>query len=246
MTSLLRIGIGVTFMAAATILHAVVLLVLLPSRNLRIRSCNLWGWFVGRVCMALSGSTVRVVGAEHLDGERPCIYVSNHTSALDIFLGIWQAPVGTVGVAKKEVVWYPFFGQLYALSGHLRLDRGHHGRALAAMADLADVVSRHHLSIWMWPEGTRSRDGVLRPFKKGVYHLALATDLPVVPVIVAGAHRAWRKGSTQLDAVPITVTVLPAIDTTAWRGRDAGAVVDELHALFVEHLPADQRPAVAQ
>lgn len=240
--STVRVGLGLVFMAGATLVHAVVLLLLLPSRNLRIRSCNLWGWVTGRFMLWISGSTLRVHGREHLDGRRPAIYVSNHTSALDIFIGISQGPLGTVGVAKKEVVFYPFFGQLYWLSGHLRLDRADREKALDAMKELEQLVREHGLSIWMWPEGTRSRDGRLLPFKKGIWHLAVSTGLPVVPVVVAGAQRAWVKGSLAIRPTQIDCTVLPAIDTSGWKDRPMEEVLQELHGMFVAYLPPEQQP----
>jgi 1-acyl-sn-glycerol-3-phosphate acyltransferase len=245
MSSWIKVIVGLVFLAIATTVHSLLLLVLFPSRNLRIRSCNYWGWVVGRSMLWLTGSRVSVTGMEHFDGDRPAIYVSNHTSSLDIFLGIWLAPVGTVGVAKKEVVYYPFFGQLYWLSGHLRIDRGNHERAMAAMRDLENAVRDYGLSIWMWPEGTRSKDGVLLPFRKGLWHLAKATGLPIVPVVVSNAHRVWEKGRIQINAVPVTVTALPAIDTTDWAERDILECLEEVHVAFRDHLPADQLPAEA-
>ncbi|HMV68875.1 MAG TPA: lysophospholipid acyltransferase family protein [Myxococcota bacterium] len=244
-SSLIKMAVGLVYMAASAVVHGLILLALTPSRNLRIRASNYWGWVSGRFCMWLSGSTVTIHGGEHFDGARPAIYISNHTSIHDIFIGIWQAPVGTVGVAKKEVVWLPFFGQLYWMSGHLRIDRGNHERAMASMRDLEDIVRRYRLSIWMWPEGTRARDGRLQPFKKGLYHLAVHTGLPVVPVIVRGAHLAWRKGSFVIRGVPIEVEALPAISTAGWADRDPDVCMEELHALFAQHLPPDQQPLTA-
>ncbi len=240
--SLLRVGIGFVYMVVATVLQGALMLLLLPWRNLRIRSCNYWGWVTGWFCMWISGSRFHVEGAEHLDGKRPAIYISNHTSTLDIFLGIHVSPVGTVGVAKKEVVYYPFFGQLYLLSGHLLLDRGNHARALEAMKTLSTLVRRYGLSIWMWPEGTRSRDGRLKPFKKGIWHLAVSVGLPVVPVVVSGAQTTWKKGTVELVPADVRVQVLPAIDTSSWKDRDPDEVVAELHAIFTAYLPEDQQP----
>ena len=94
-------------------------------------------------------------------------------------------------------------------------------------------------------EGTRSRDGRMLPFKKGIWHLAVQTGLPVVPVVVSGAHRAWTKGSMALQPTDVEVRVLPAIDTSGWGARDRDEVVAELQDLFVQALPADQRPAEA-
>lgn len=244
-SSLLRLAVGFVYMVVATTLFGVLMLLLLPWRNLRIRACNYWGWVSGGFCLWLSGSRFHVEGKEHLDGGRPCIYVSNHTSTLDIFLGIHISPVGTVGVAKKEVVYYPFFGQLYLLSGHLRIDRGNHERAMAAMQKLQRLVKRYELSIWMWPEGTRSRDGRLLPFKKGIVHLAVGVGLPVVPVVVSGAQSTWKKGTVEMIPADVRVQVLPAIDTSGWKDRPVDEVLAELHALFVAHLPEEQRPLAA-
>jgi len=245
-SSYLRMALGLVYMALSFVIQATVLIVLFPFRGLRIRSCNYYGWVTGRVITWLSGSQVTVKGQEHLDASRPAIYISNHTSVLDIFLGIWLGPLGTCGVAKKEIVYAPFFGQLYWLSGHLRIDRGNSDKAIAAMKELERLVHKYTLSIWMWPEGTRSRTGRLLPFKKGVYHLAVGTGLPVVPVMVRGAHHAWEKGTYNLSGAPIEIEAMPAIDTSDWSGRDAGEVMQELHDLFAANLPEDQQPEVAR
>jgi 1-acyl-sn-glycerol-3-phosphate acyltransferase len=241
--SWLKILAGVSITAMSASVWALLLLVLLPFRLLRIKSCNVYGKMLGPTLMWLSGCPVHVDGREQLDGRRPAIYVSNHTSIYDIFLGIWLAPIGTVGVAKKQVVWYPFFGVLYLLSGHLRIDRANRSGAVAGLRELGEIVRRNKLSIWMWPEGTRSRNGRLRPFKKGMVHLAVQTGLPIVPVVVTGANQGWQKNSTRLQSVPIHVTVLPAVDTRGWTLETMDAHVAEVHDLFARALPPAQRPA---
>ena len=237
-----RIAIGLVIMALGVAVFIVAALLLLPWRRLRIRLGNVFGKTICRTMVWLSGCPLTLRGTEHLDPSRPAIYVSNHTSVLDIFIGSWLAPWGTVGIAKKEIVWYPFFGQLYLLSGHLRLDRGKRDRAVASLGSLSDLVCRHGLSIFMWPEGTRSRDGRLLPLKKGIAHLALQTGLPIVPIVVAGAHRAWEKRTLRVRAVPIDVTVLPAMSTAHWTAEDIDKNLAELHARFAEALPEEQRP----
>jgi 1-acyl-sn-glycerol-3-phosphate acyltransferase len=96
----------------------------------------------------------------------------------------------------------------------------------------------------MWPEGTRSRDGRLLPFKKGIVHLALQTGLPIVPVVVQGAHRAWEKNTIRLHRVPIAVRALPAIDTSTWSLDRVEQHLAELESAFLEVLPAEQQPAL--
>ena len=147
----LRLIFGTFVMGVYVSIWMVLLVPLLPWRSLRIKACNVFGKVTGRSMVFLSGSWVSVEGREHFDSARPAVYVSNHTSIIDLFLGMWMAPMGTVGIAKKEVVYYPFLGQLYLLSGHLRIDRGNSQKAVASLRMLADLVRKKHLSIWMWP-----------------------------------------------------------------------------------------------
>lgn len=233
---------GMVTMAVAVTVHFLVLLVLLPSRVLRIKSCNYFGKVVGPAMMWLSGSPVAWYGTENLDPKRPAIYISNHTSIVDIFLGIWLSPVGTVGVAKKQVIYYPFFGQLYWLSGHLRIDRSRSRSAVRSLRELARIVHDNGLSIYIWPEGTRSRDGRLLPFKKGIVHLAKQTGLPIVPVVVHNAHKCWEKSSLAVRRTNIRVDILPAIDTSEWQLSTINEHLELLHGQFVETLNEEQRP----
>jgi 1-acyl-sn-glycerol-3-phosphate acyltransferase len=84
------------------------------------------------------------------------------------------------------------------------------------MNNLSDLVNKNNLSIWIWPEGTRSEDGKLLPFKKGFAHLALSTKLPIVPVVLHNAHKRWP--SKTLDFYPgeIKIDILDSISTSAW------------------------------
>ncbi len=243
-TSLLRFAVGLIYMAFAVAIFMVVCAVVAPWRGLRIRACNVFGHVSGRVILWLASAELENPTEWKARAERfyPAIYVSNHTSALDIFIGIWLGPLGVVGVAKKEVVWYPFFGQLYAISGHLLIDRSNREGAVQALAGLAKAIARYNLSVWMWPEGTRSKDGRLRPFKKGFAHLAMATGLPIVPVVVSGAHRSWKKGSLILEPTTVGVKILDPIPTTGWTVETLDADIAEVHRRFVEALPEDQRP----
>lgn len=244
LVSLLRQSAGLLLLALLVPVFALGCLLLLPSRVLRIRLCNLFGHLCGRAVLGICGTTVMGNPA----GTRsafPAIYVSNHTSPLDIFLGIWLAPHRTVGVAKKEVVFYPLFGQLYLLSGHLRVDRKDHASAVAALAEVAAMIKKYGLGLWLWPEGTRSRDGRLGPFKKGFAHMALATRLPVVPVVVSGAHRGWSKGSIMIESCTVNVQVLAPIPTDTWRLETLDDHVATVRAAFLAHLPEDQRERVA-
>lgn len=244
-SSVLRFVVGFVFIAFCSMLVIAVTLLLLPWRIGRIYVCNFYGKVVGRSITWLAGVTPRVSNRERLDGSMPAIYVSNHTSTLDAFVGIWLCPYGGCGVMKKEVARVPFFGWLALLSGHLLIDRFNKDRAVELLKDTATFVKKNRLGIWILPEGTRSQDGRLLPFKKGFVHLAVATGFPVVPVLVHGAHHNWEKGTFRFVPIDLDIEVLPAIDTSSWKEESAAEHAQQLHDLFARSLRADQQPAVA-
>jgi 1-acyl-sn-glycerol-3-phosphate acyltransferase len=237
-----RLTLGLLWMGLCTVVFLVVLFLFLPSRAARIRVGNVYGTFAGKGCAWLTGSRFVIRGEEHADGKRPCIYIANHASVIDIFLGIWLSPTGTCGVGKKEIIWYPFFGQFFWLSGHLRIDRGNRASAVEALKDLAAFVKKHGLSIFVWPEGTRSKDGRLKPFKKGPFHLALATGLPVVPMIMTHTNKAWETRAFRLRRTNIEVTFLPPIDTTGWTKQNLDENIKKVERVMAHALPEDQQP----
>jgi 1-acyl-sn-glycerol-3-phosphate acyltransferase len=145
----------------------------------------------------------------------------------------------------KAVVKIPFFGFLYLLSGHLRIDRGDREKAVAALSDVAKLVRKHRLGIWIMPEGTRSRDGRLRVFKPGFVHLAIATGLPVVPVVLHGVHRVWEHGTYAFVPKDVHVDVLEPVDTSSWKADSAQLHAEQVRALFAAALVEEQQPLPA-
>ncbi|KAF0892505.1 hypothetical protein E2562_016811 [Oryza meyeriana var. granulata] len=143
---------------------AAVMLLLLPWPYARIRQGNLYGQVTGRMLMWILGNPIKLEGLENLNTRG--IFICNHASPLDIFIVMWLAPTDTVGIAKKEIIWYPLFGQLYVLANHLRIDRSNPAAALESMKEVARAVTKNNLSLILFPEGTRSKTGRLLPFKK--------------------------------------------------------------------------------
>ncbi len=242
LNSILRFSLGFVIVAVGSVLTVAAALPLIPWRTARIRLCNFYGHTVGRAVIACAGADPVVRNRERLNASMPAIYVANHTSTLDAFIAIWLCPYGGCGVFKKEIAWIPFFGQLLLLSGHLMLDRSNTGRAVDALKDVAVLVKAKRLGIWIMPEGTRSKDGRLRPFKKGFVHLAIATGLPVVPVVVHGAHRNWPLGLLNLQPMQVKIDVLPAIDTRTWTEEKAGDHAESVYEALKTALNDDQKP----
>ncbi|KAK7276823.1 hypothetical protein RIF29_17969 [Crotalaria pallida] len=227
-------------MMVTTFIWALIMVLLIPWPYERIRQGNIYGHVTGRMLMLILGNPIKIEGAEY-SNER-AIYISNHASPIDIFLMMWLTPTGTVGIAKKEIIWYPLFGQLYVLANHLRIDRSNATAAIESMKEAARAVAKNNLSLIIFPEGTRSKNGRLLPFKKGFVHLALQTRLPIVPMVLIGTHLAWKKGSLHVRPAPLTVKYLPPISTKNWKADKVDDYVRLLHNLYAEHLPKTQRP----
>ncbi|MEC7686959.1 MAG: lysophospholipid acyltransferase family protein [Candidatus Thermoplasmatota archaeon] len=235
---ILRFTFGFVWLGFWSLLCMCLMILALPFRTLRVRIGNFCGKIIGPVVSRLVGAKIINPDSKKLNTSAPAIFVTNHTSALDVFVGMALCPYGGCGVGKKEILKIPFFGQAYWLAGHLLIDRSNNAKAIASMAKLSDFVKSKNLSIWIWPEGTRSMDGKLIPFKKGFVHLALETGLPVVPVMLRGAHEVWPAKTMQFYPGNVEVEVLDPIETDKW-SKDT---VDD----HVEHVKSIMTKSLAQ
>lgn len=232
------------FVGLTSVLWFSILLLFLPFREIRIKLCNYYGKFVGStVSRILLGCKIVFKDREKVDQSKPAIYITNHASALDVFLSMWVCPLGGCGIAKKEIAKIPLFGQLYWLSGHLLIDRSRRDKAIAAMDSVAELVRAKSLSIWLWPEGTRSKTGRLLRFKKGFVHLAIATKLPLVPVVMHNTHKAWPKGKGRIYPTQIDIEVLDPISTEGWSVESMDEHIEETMKVFIDRLGDEQQPA---
>ena len=129
----------------------------------------------------------------------PAIYIGNHQNNYDMVTISYMVRPRTVSVGKKSLIWIPFFGILYWITGNIFLDRENRTKAHSTMAQLAHRINEDNLSIWMFPEGTRSRGRGLLPFKTGAFHAAISAGVPIIPVVCSTTHNKinlnrWNNG----------------------------------------------------
>ncbi len=237
----LRFALIGVVMLITSVIYWVLCVVFLPSRVTRIQLGNAYGKVVGRSVQVLTGIVPEIHHRERMEEYRPAIYLMNHTATIDMWIGMWLCPWRGCGAAKKEIVRVPIFGQAYWLSGHLLLDRGNRERAIASMNAVKEVVTKNTLSMWIWPEGTRSRSGRLKRFKKGFVHMAIATGLPIVPCVAHNAHMYWPGGGFKVRPGRLQMEILPAISTEGWSEETIDAHVDEVMAAFRSVLGENQQ-----
>lgn len=173
-----------------------------------------------RAAVWLAGIKVQVEGRERLDRSRSYIFMCNHVSNLDPPVVIPVLPGRTSVLVKKEVFRVPILGWAMHLASLVPVDRSNREAAIASIAKAAAVLQKGiHMTIF--PEGTRSLDGRLLPFKKGPFHLALDTGYPVVPVTILGTLAMMPKGQSSIRPGVARVIFHQPIDPQQIGDRDA-------------------------
>nr|WP_249319226.1 1-acylglycerol-3-phosphate O-acyltransferase [Pseudoalteromonas sp. BDTF-M6] len=160
-----------------------------------------------RVIGSWYAATSRVFGVklviekdESIISGEPAVYIANHQNNYDIFFLPGALQRNTVSLGKKSLKWIPFFGQLYWLSGNILIDRGNRKKAMATITKTTEKLKQGGLSLWMFPEGTRSYGRGLLPFKTGAFHTAANANIPVIPVVMSDTHKCiklnrWDNGT---------------------------------------------------
>ncbi len=178
-------------------------------------------------------------GAERVDWAGPQVLVSNHISGYDIFAIASVLPVPFYFVGKKELDRIPFFGFAWRAAGHISVDRSNRASAVQSLSRAAERIRRDGGSVIIFPEGTRSRDGEMLPFKKGAFALAREAGVPIVPVVVTGSDRIQKESGYRVHPHPVHLFFGPPFPTAALES----ATSDELAVRVRSHMEEMQRAA---
>ncbi|MCI5131838.1 MAG: 1-acyl-sn-glycerol-3-phosphate acyltransferase [Candidatus Electrothrix sp. EH2] len=195
----------------------------------------------GKVLCYIANIRVRVEGKEHLDPAMPYIFIGNHASMADIMTFSGYIDHDYRWIAKKELFAIPVFGSGMQAVDFISIDRS---RGRAAVKSLNDAAQRiaGGASVILFPEGTRSPDGHLRPFKTGAIMLALKAGVDVVPVGFNGTHQALPKGNVLSRGGDVVLRIGTPIPTKNFKAKDKQILADLLHQRVAEllddcHLP---------
>ena len=169
-----------------------------------------------RMLLWLGGVRVEVEGGEVLAGiSIPPIYMANHQSNLDPPILLAHLPGEITFLAKQELFKVPILGTILRIGGLIPVDRTQRAAAQASIARAAAVV-RAGRPFLIFPEGTRSRDGQLLPFKKGPFHLAQQAAVPVIAVRMEGSGRLMPKGGWRIRPGTVKLSLAAAIEPEEW------------------------------
>jgi 1-acyl-sn-glycerol-3-phosphate acyltransferase len=163
-----------------------------------------------KVLFALIGCEVRVVGKEHMETPGAKIYASNHTSYFDVLPLMLGLGVAYRFVAKMEVGRMPFIGTFLKQMGHLKFERSDPESRLRQAQEIEEFL-QHGDSVFVFPEGTFTREDGVRPFQLGAFKAAVSTGVPIIPVSLAGTRRFLRDGTYLPRPTDVTITLHPPI-----------------------------------
>ncbi|RIL01810.1 MAG: 1-acyl-sn-glycerol-3-phosphate acyltransferase [Proteobacteria bacterium] len=176
---------------------------------------------------------VRVHGREKIDPRETYVMVANHLSLLDILV-LFRLFRHFKWVSKIENFKIPCIGWNMRLNRYIPLRRGDRD-SIREMMTACEETLRDGSSIMMFPEGTRSKNGVLQPFKPGAFELALRTQRPLLPIVIEGTSNALpKRGFVLRGRHPIRVTVLDPIPAERFAGLDAKALTEHTRQLYVD------------
>jgi 1-acyl-sn-glycerol-3-phosphate acyltransferase len=189
-----------------------------------------------KVLLLASGVHVQLDGLEQIDPNGSYIFISNHTSYMDTPVVLANISVQFRFLAKRGLFQIPLLGTHLSRAGHIPVPRGDARAAVKTLQLAAETVQKKKISLLVFPEGGRSHDGVLRPFKEGGAYIAIRAGVPVVPLVLTGGRRVLPYGAGIVKSGTIVMRLLPPIETTGFSLKDRGALTDRVRTLLLAEL----------
>lgn len=204
------------------------------SGDLVIALAHRWG----KTLAWLTGMRITLHMETKLDPAQPYVFMSNHVSAADIWALYAVLPVRVRMIAKKQLGSIWFFGWALRAGKFVFIDRQDPHAARRSIAEASTRI-REGVSVLLFPEGTRSRDGRLKSFKKGGFHLAITAGVPIVPVVVKGTYQLLPPNTWWIRPGPVEVVVAPPVPTQGLGDSNRGAVLLEVRQQIAARLGQD-------
>lgn len=218
-----------------------------------VRNLRPIGWFWTTV-FSCFGTKYEVRNGEHLVSDKPFVLVSNHQSSLDVIALMRFLPDRCTVLAKKELLYAGTFGIAAWLSGIIFVDRLNRDKSRETMNNTARMLHEKNIKLWIYPEGTRHLGDDLLPFRKGAFHLAVAAQVPIVPVVLSTYRRFYDKKKKIFEPGRVIIQCLPPISTVGLSPDDVTDFTDEVrskmsnvfHAISEEVMASDEAPELGE
>lgn len=166
--------------------------------------------------------------------RKPAIYIANHQNNYDMVTISSMVPEKTVTIGKRSLIWIPFFGLVYWATGNIFINREKRSSAISTMAKVGEIIQKRQISIWMFPEGTRSRGRGLLPFKTGAFHTAIAAGVPIIPIVCSTLHK--KVDLNRWDNGTVICEELDPIDTSGYNRDNLKELIEHCHAVMQNRI----------
>ena len=197
---------------------------------------RLWGW----LALKANGVKVQVTGLEHIDPKKPSIYMCNHQGSFDIFALLAYIPGQFRWLAKAELFRIPILGWGMRGVGYISLDRSERKKAYRSMEIAAQKI-RERASVVIFPEGSRSPDGILQPFMNGGFTLAINGEIPIVPITIDGTWAIMPMTTLRVKKGAVRISIGQPIETRGLTIHDRRQLMQEVRMKIRANLPASAR-----
>lgn len=192
---------------------------------------RIWAKFL----LATSNIKVTLKGFSSFNLHGPHIYMANHTSNFDIPVLQACLPVHFRWLAKAELFKIPIFGYAMKRAGYISIDRSNKKSAIQSLQQAANII-KNGASVVIFPEGTRSRDHNVQPFKKGGFVLAVDSGIPIVPVILHGTWKIMPKNQILIEPGHVVVEIKKPIESSDYTRETKGLLMEKIRNVIVESL----------
>ncbi|HEY7307287.1 MAG TPA: lysophospholipid acyltransferase family protein [Bryobacteraceae bacterium] len=210
--------------------------------TLQIRVARTWA----RTLLAVSGVRVHVEGLDRIDPAGSYVFVSNHLSYMDTPVALAHIPVQFRFLAKRGLFQIPFLGTHLRRAGHVPVPREDPRAAVKTLQVAAETIRRKKISMLIFPEGGRSHDGHLRPFKEGGAYIAIRAGAPIAPLVITGTREVLPFGGGVVLSGEVRLRILPPIDTSQLTLKDRGRLTETLRQLLLNELEAARESATTR
>lgn len=188
--------------------------------------------FWARTILRIAGIGINVKGLNKIDPTQPYVFMSNHQSTFDIMTCLAVLPGIARFLAKMELFRIPVFAQGMKAVGMIPIDRSNSKKARTSL-DKAVQDIKNGVSVIIFPEGTRTRDGNIQPFKKGGFILALQGQIPIVPMVLTGAMQVMQKKNLYLQKGSISIEFLDPVDTSSFNYEQRDELIKSIRDKIV-------------
>lgn len=173
-------------------------------------------------------------GLDNAPTSEKSVYISNHQSILDFVTDPGMLRPRTVSLGKRDLLYVPFFGLLYWITGNIMINREDKSKARDTIKQVAEAIHQRDLSVWVYPEGTRSKGRGLLPFKTGAFRMAIEAGVPITPMCTSTTHN--KIDLNRVNNGIVITEMLEPIDVSGYKLSDARELANRCHALMAEKI----------